>query len=110
MNDPLLSMLGIAKRAGRLSCGFDAAADSMKKGRSSLLIIAADVSERTKRSASDTALSCKTPYVICSRTMEQLGRAVGRRTTGIISIDDRGFAEKLKTLCADNRQEECIDD
>ena len=37
MNKKLLSLLGMARRAGRLSMGFDAASESMKKGQSNRL-------------------------------------------------------------------------
>ena len=36
VNEKLLSLLGIARRAGRLSMGFDAAAEAAKKGSSRL--------------------------------------------------------------------------
>ncbi len=110
MNDELLSMLGLARRAGRLSPGFDAAADAMKKRRACLLLLANDLSRRTFDAAVGLAVQNGVEYVRCSYDMQTLGKAIGRRMTGIISVDDGGFAKKLKAICADNRQEECIDD
>ena len=49
MNNKLLSLLGIARRAGRLSLGYDSAEEAMKNGKSRLLILAWDLSERTLR-------------------------------------------------------------
>ncbi|MCI8361524.1 MAG: hypothetical protein HFE86_09345 [Clostridiales bacterium] len=49
MNHPLLNMLGIARRAGKLSVGFDAAAEAVRGGRSRLIVAAADLSAKTEK-------------------------------------------------------------
>ncbi len=101
MNQRLLSLLGIARRAGRLSPGFDAAADSMKKGRSSLLLLAGDLSERTAEAIAYKAEQAGVETITVDISMEFMGNAVGKKKTGIISVNDNGFAEKIKTLCAE---------
>ncbi len=98
MNDKLLSLLGIARRAGRLTLGFDAASESMQKGKTELLLLAADLSPRTLRNIQNTAGQTDTLTIVSDISMQQLGAAVGK-ATGIISVNDKGFAEKMKTLC-----------
>ena len=49
MNHPLLNMLGIARRARKLSIGFDAAAEAVRTGRSRLIVAAADLSAKTEK-------------------------------------------------------------
>ena len=100
MNEQLLPLLGIARRAGRLSLGFDAATESMQKGRAQLLLLADDLSERTVRNITMTARQTDTHIIVTNVPMTQLGAAVGK-STGIISVNDKGFAEKMKTLCAE---------
>ncbi len=100
MNDKLLSFLGIARRAGRLSLGFDMAAESMKKGKSKLLLITEDLSPRTTRSIIETARKSATQTIVLNISMEQIGKSLGK-VTGIISVNDEGFAKKLKMLCAE---------
>ncbi len=100
MNDKLLSLLGIARRAGRLSLGFDAAVESMQKGKSQLLLLANDLSERTAGNITRTANQTKTHLIVTDIPMAQLGHAIGK-ITGIISVNDKGFAEKMKTLCTE---------
>ncbi len=100
MNEKLLSLLGIARRAGRLSLGFDAATESMQKGRCRLLLLANDLSERTVRNITLSARQTETPTIVTDSTMQQLGAAVGK-TTGIISVNDNGFADKMRTLCTE---------
>ena len=100
MNEKLLSLLGIARRAGRLSLGFDAAADSMRSGQCRLLLIAVDLSERSKRSISRTAQQTQTRTIVLNMPMDTLGAAIGK-LTGIVAVNDKGFAEKMITLCGE---------
>ncbi len=107
MYNRLLSFLGIARRAGKLSLGFDAATEAMNKGRSRLLLIADDLSPRTTEAIKKTALSLNVPVIALDEPMESIGKSVGK-TVGIVSVDDDGFAKKLKQLYKEIRQEECI--
>ena len=45
-NDKALSMLGICRRAGKLSCGHDAAQTAIKHGHARLCLLSSDASER----------------------------------------------------------------
>lgn len=98
MNDKLLSFLGIARRAGRLSLGFDMATESMTKGKSKLLLLACDLSPRTTKAVTETARHSGTQTIVLNISMEQIGMSLGK-VTGIISVNDEGFAKKLKVLC-----------
>ncbi len=98
MNNKLLSLLGIARRAGRVSLGFDSAVDSMRDGKCRLLLLACDLSERTKRSITKAADESRTRTIPLDIPMEELGASVGK-LTGIVAVNDRGFADKMITLC-----------
>ncbi len=100
MNNKLLPFLGIAKRAGRLSLGFDMAAEAMLKGKSKLLLLSNDLSQRTQKSIQRTAQQTGTRTIVLDIPMEQLGGSVGK-LTGIVSVNDAGFAKKLITLCTE---------
>lgn len=100
MNDKLLSFLGIARRAGRLSLGFDMATETMTKGKSRLLLLACDLSPRTTKAITETAQRSGTQIIVLNISMEQIGVSLGK-VTGIISVNDEGFAKKLKELCAE---------
>ncbi len=97
MNDKLLSLLGIARRAGRLSLGFDPAADTMKKGRTNLLLLAADLSGNSRKSVLQEAERTNTKSIVLDRTMAELGAAVGKNV-GIIAVNDRGFADSIEKM------------
>ena len=100
MEEKLLSLLGIARRAGKAALGFDTAADSMRSGKCRLLLLASDLSERTKRSINNAAQNAQVRTIVLNIPMETLGAAVGK-LTGIVAVNDKGFAEKMKTLCGE---------
>ncbi|MBQ9461074.1 MAG: ribosomal L7Ae/L30e/S12e/Gadd45 family protein [Clostridia bacterium] len=108
MNDRLLSLLGLMRRAGKISMGFDAAAEAMSSGEAILLLLSEELSERTSGAIRKIAEQSGTCVITCKCGMDELGHAIGRRSTGIIAVNDSGFADKIKTLCAENSQEECI--
>ncbi len=108
MEEKLLSMLGIARRAGRLAMGFDAAEEAMRNHQAKLLVLASDVSERTDRSICRIAEEYKVPVLRTGFEMDRIGKAVGHKHTGVIAINDSGFAKTIKAIGTENSQEECI--
>lgn len=98
MNNKLLSLLGIARRAGRLSLGFDASVDSVHRGQCKLLLLANDLSERTKNSIMKATNNSNIKTIFLDIPMAELGASVGK-LTGIIAVNDQGFANKMITLC-----------
>ena len=107
MEQKMLSLLGIARRSGRVSLGADAAKEALAKHRSRLLLLAADVSERSEKAMKTAADGTGVPVLRTMVPMDRLGAAVGKPGTGILSVNDIGFAEKIQTLLV-NGQEECL--
>ena len=48
MNDKLTGLLGLSRRAGHMTCGFDAVADLLRGGRAVLVLLASDLSPKTE--------------------------------------------------------------
>lgn len=96
MTDKLKGLLGLARRAGKISVGHDAAVASVKQRKSYLAITCSDSSARLKNEISDECAFDKRNirYIDADFTMEELSLAIGTRA-GVISIDERGFAQKL---------------
>lgn len=61
----LAGLLGIARRAGKLITGFDAAAASAAAGKAALLLMAADLSEKTAKELRYAAREKKIPLAVC---------------------------------------------
>ena len=94
MNDRLLSFLGLCRRAKKLVIGAEVAEESVLKGKSALVLYASDASannlKRVRRAADENGVQ-----MLCAqRTKEELSAALGR-LCAVLSVEDRGFAEKL---------------
>ncbi len=97
MNDRLLSMLGICKRAGQLIAGFDPVKKSVRCGRALLIITASDLSDRTKKEAIFLAQEGQIPCYQAARTLDEFAFCLGRRA-GIYCTEQENFAKKLTEL------------
>lgn len=96
MNDPLLSLLGLAKKAGKITSGHDAVLESLRKNKSVLIIIAADASERLEREMFREKAFCRSSASIyrIQQGMDEIGRALPHRA-GVISVNDASFASAM---------------
>ena len=91
----LLSLMGLARRAGKLALGAGASVEAARLGTARLLLFASDLSPGTAGSAAKAApalqaLSLPVP-------MEEMGHAVGKRV-GIAAVLDDGFARRMLEL------------
>ena len=93
MNNKILSLLGFASKAGKLSFGFDKASQMLKSKKSCLIIIASDVSIKSAKEIIFFAKKANTQCISLENiTISELSGAVGKQC-GILSINDKGFAE-----------------
>lgn len=99
MKTKILSLLGIARRAGRLAPGHDAAVESIVKNKASLCILCRDASERLEREMRHAcSYENKNIHVVkADFDIKELSAAIGTRAA-VITVNDDGFAKKLITL------------
>lgn len=100
MNNKLLSFLGLCRRAGKMTIGNDAVIEEINNGKSCLVLLAGDASQRTAREAALKAEKNNVEIRTLSCSKQQLSQALGR-LTAVISIHDAGFAKKLMQLADD---------
>lgn len=95
MNDKVLTLLGFAAKAGKLGYGMDSAVSSAVKKKSFLAVAACDISEKSFKELNFrfNKNSVKTVRFE-SIDIQTLSKAVGHKC-GIISINDKGFAEAV---------------
>lgn len=105
MNDRLLSLLGIARRAGKLTMGFDPVADDVAARKAKLVVVASDLSQRTLKGVRDVCAQSNVPCVSLGRTMDEIHWSLGKRT-GVLATADHGFAQSIMELCRFNNEEE----
>ena len=105
MHDPLESLLGLARKCGKLVAGFDEVANSISTHRAKLVLIAGDAAERTARNIKRICESADVPVYNIQQDKITVGHAVGMPPTGIISLIDAGFANKARLLVHDNKED-----
>lgn len=98
MNSKALSMLGMARRANRISLGHDAALEALKKGSASLIITSSDASGRLCEEFENACVEKDVAYIQSKHTMNEIGAAAGAKTTAVLSVNDCGFAKRLNEL------------
>ena len=97
MNDRFLSMLGIARRAGKVEFGYDKALTAVHSGKAKAVFCAADLSPKTKRGLDFAAEGTSIKIISTDRSMFDITNAVGLKT-GIVAVTDSGIANKLISL------------
>ncbi len=95
MNSKILTLLGFASKAGKLSFGMNDAKVSLEKGKSKLIITASDVSQKSQKEIKFFSANKNVNVITLeSISIETLSEAVGRKC-GIISVNDNGFADAI---------------
>ena len=95
----LLSLLGMCRKAGKLSCGHDAAVASLRSHNARLCLLSSDASARLKEEMKrESSLSgAKIKTVQLESTMEEVGFATGLRSA-VLTVNDDGFAQAMCRL------------
>lgn len=107
MNDKLKSLLGLARRAGKLAIGDEACMKLIRSGRAQLVILARDASENTKKKYGDKCAYYKSRLVVTG-DRNALGHAVGRSGQVVAAVEDAGFARSI-SACLENAEVESIE-
>lgn len=93
-NNKLLSMLGLAARAGKIVSGEFAAEKSVKNNSAKLVIVATDASDNTKKLFGNKCAYYKVPNYVYG-TKEELGHSIGKEYRASVAILDNGFAKSI---------------
>ena len=101
MNDSALSLLGLCRKAGKLSLGHDACKASLNAGNASLCVIRSDASERLNEEITALAEKAEVRIVDVSYTMLDIKNAVSFKAA-VFTVDDEGFAKTLINKFNDN--------
>ena len=105
MNDSALNLLGLCRRAGKLSLGHDACKQAINSGKAKLCIICSDASERLSDEVSGLAKSHgKTVYNV-RYTMLDIKQALSFKAA-VFTVDDEGFAKSLIVKLNENQSGE----
>lgn len=98
-DDPILRLLGLAKKAGRLEAGEEPAGAACRARHAKLLLLAADAAPNTCRRCAHFAQAGGVLWLETPFTKAELGAILGRTSCAMLALTDAGFsaaaAEKL---------------
>ncbi len=98
-NPKLLSLLGMCRRAKRLSCGHDASIGSIRSNNARLCLLSSDSSQRLRKEIErEAAFEGKNiPVRMLNSTIEEIGYATGLKSA-VLTVNDEGFAKTMLGL------------
>ena len=99
MNDRVLSFLGLCRRAKKLVIGAEICEQSIREGKSLLILHASDASQNSLKRVKRAAEECGITVLDSGRSKDELSAALGR-LCAVLSVEDRGFADKLAAMIA----------
>ena len=98
-NTKLLSLLGFAARARRLVCGTQQRRDEIRRGKLSLVIVAQNASENTKKRIGDACEYYGCEMYIAPTTSLELSNRIGKSANiAVIGVADENFANGIRAL------------
>ena len=92
--DKVLSLIGLAMKAGRCTSGETMTENETKLGRARLVIVASDASDNTKKKFRDMCEFYKVPICFYG-DKDTLGHAMGKEFRASLAILDEGFARGI---------------
>ena len=99
--EEIRGLLGLARRAGRLSVGSRETRIGLHRGEVRLVIVAEDASPRDRERVFRVAAEGNVPTRIVG-DRGSLGAAVGRDAVAVVGIRDRGMAVALAARLSGN--------
>lgn len=94
MNDAVLRMIGMAKRANKVSSGEFLCSKAIKGGQSRLIILSNDASENTQKTITDSCVYYNIKLIKYG-TMDKLGKMTGSGERAVVSVNDDNFAKAI---------------
>lgn len=88
-----LTTIGLARRAGKLSYGADMTKQAILTGAAKTVFVAYNASPRILRNFTELCEDFKLPLIVTLYTMSELGNAVNRPDTAVISINNKGLSK-----------------
>ena len=92
--DKVLSLIGLATKAGQTASGEFMTEREVKTGRAALVIVAGDSSDNTKKKFRDMCEFYKVPIYFYG-DKDTLGHAMGKEFRASLAILDEGFAKEI---------------
>lgn len=96
----VLSLLGLAQKAGRIASGEFATEKAIKSGKACLVIVTEDASDNTKNRMRNMTDYYEVPMRIFGQK-DEMGRCIGKGERSMLAITDPGFADAAEKKLKD---------
>ncbi len=97
--DSALWLLSLARKAGKAEVGAFLSERAIKSGRASLIIIASDCSDNTKKKFINSSEFYGVKYIEYSEMLE-LARVTGKENVSVVAVCDKNFAGGIENAIA----------
>jgi ribosomal protein L7Ae-like RNA K-turn-binding protein len=94
-NDPILHLIGLARKAGRLEIGEEPVGAVCRSRHARLLLLAQDAAANTRRRAAHFGEAGNVLWLEVPYTKDELGFYLGRSSCAMLALTDAGFAATL---------------
>lgn len=97
MNEKIINNITFLRKMGKLALGFDMVKEAVYEGEVYLVLLAKDLSEKTK---SQVEFLCENYKVNVRQTdisLDEFWHLIGKRC-GVLGVMNKPFADKLTTL------------
>lgn len=94
-NDPILHLLGLARKAGRLELGEEPVGALCRSRHARLVVLASNAAPNTFRRAAHFGEAGNVLWIALPYTKEELGFLFGRGSCAMMAFSDAGFAASL---------------
>jgi len=91
----VLSLIGLATKAGKTVSGEFCTEREVKSGRAALVIVAEDASDNTKKKFQNMCEYYKVP-IYFYEDKDTLGHAMGKQFRASLAVLDEGFAKGIR--------------
>lgn len=93
--DRILSMLGLAAKAGKVTSGEFSTEKAVKQGTAFLVLVSEEASDNTRKMFRNMCSFYQVPMYIYA-PKEALGHAIGKQFRASVAVLDEGFAKSLE--------------
>ena len=104
-NDPILHLLGLARKAGRLEVGEEPVGAACRAHHARLVLLASDAAPNTCRRAAHFGQAGNVLFLELPFTKAELGFVLGRGSCAMLALTDAGFAASVLEKLADRDPE-----
>lgn len=94
ISSKVCGLLGLARRAGKISFGTEACMKDIESNRVKLVIIAEDAAERTKMNFKNICSKKNIP-IFEILNIEEISTAIGQQNKAVVSIKDLNFSKEI---------------